>query len=210
MFKFKRTIGALAAVLAVAALASPAALADGGNGNSLPAQVCVSGPGGQTIDIDPETDPRLLQLIATALNRGTAWLAENNGQTFILLSGAPDPEEGWTNIREVSFTEGACAASGPGVVFMPMPARVGVCSSELMLRADGTMGIYQDITIGEWLDPDSPYFGMPAAKFAKGGPVNGTTCDNLPGYTATGNLVDGSGGQGGGDGQVYPEYVFNS
>jgi hypothetical protein len=93
-------------------------------------------------------------------------------------------------------------------VFRPLPARVSVCSREPLPRGDGKTGLYHDITIAQWLDPESPYFGLPAAKYAKGGPVNGTTCDNLPGYAPTGKLVDGSGNEGGGDGQVYPEYVF--
>lgn len=201
-----------AMVLAIAAIAVPAAMAGGEHNDhphhddgAPPDAICVGG--GLTINL-VGLPPDLVAILLAALERGTAWTYEVDGQRRLTFSNPVDIP-GATNIKEVSVTAGRCAPGAPGrTVFVPMPARVAVCSPQPMLRGDGSMGIYHDIPIAQWLDKASKYFGMPAAKYAKGGPVNGTTCDNLPGYRSTGRKVDASGLQQGGDGQVYDEYVF--
>ncbi|MEX0881632.1 MAG: hypothetical protein WDZ34_02060 [Candidatus Saccharimonadales bacterium] len=202
----KWIITLVVAALAVTAFSVTAAQAENGNDDEgTPTQICA---GGITWPIPEDLPEDQLQAM---FERGTVWLFELKGVTGISLLGPPPPIINPENVREVPFTVGACAAASGPPAFVAPPARVGVCSPQLLARANGSLGHFHDIAIEQWLDPDSRYFGMPAAKYVKGGPESkrGINCDQLPGYTATGKLVDGSGGQGGGDGQVYPEYVFS-
>lgn len=203
----KRMLLLIVAVLATIAFTTSAASAEGnakwcldGATTSLPVTMTV-----------PQGSRDLTEGVAQAVinSGGTFYFGYHAGigRLLFMIGGSDQDaeeafEEGWTGPHTISA--GACAGT-----FKPMPARVAICSSQPMERGDGTMGVYQDIPIAQWLDEESPYYGFSAAKFAKGGPVNGTTCDNLPGYKATGQLVDASGLQQGGNGQVYPEYVYN-
>jgi hypothetical protein len=118
----------------------------------------------------------------------TYWIAQTGGTFYFgWLTTAP----GWLyrptpTSMEAGYTTntvalGACVATAaPGIT------HVGVC--KLLPRADGTTGLFQQITVAEWNDPDGRYFDAPAASWVEG---LGLTCDNplALGYKATGIKV---------------------
>lgn len=77
---------------------------------------------------------------------------------------------------------GACRAAAAAHV----PSHVGVCKR--LMRGDGTMGMFQDITVADWNNPNGPYYDAVAANWVEG---MGLTCDNpvALGYKASGYNV---------------------
>jgi len=75
---------------------------------------------------------------------------------------------------------GACTAGPPPVT------HVSVC--KYLKRADGLIGLFQEITVPDWNDSKGQYFDAPAANWVEG---LGLTCDNpiALGYKATGTSV---------------------
>jgi hypothetical protein len=128
----------------------------------------------------------------------------------IVVAGDPittaDLEPGWT-AHTVSF--GACVAAAA-----PAVTNVGVC--KLLPRGDGTTGLFQQIPLAQWNDPESRYFDAPAANWVEG---LGLTCDNpvALGYRAAGFSVawggkqdpahDPKGVRGSGFNNIYPYFT---
>ena len=56
------------------------------------------------------------------------------------------------------------------------------------MRGDGTMGMFQEITVADWNNPNGEYYDAPAANWVDG---MGLTCDNplALGYKAAGYNV---------------------
>jgi hypothetical protein len=104
---------------------------------------------------------------------------------------------------------GACQ-----VGYTPGPPHVAVCIA--LKRGDGTMGLFQDIPIADWNDPNGAYFAAPAANWVEG---LGLTCDNpvALGYKSAGYNVAWGGLQdpnndpkalrGSGFNNIYPYFV---
>lgn len=117
-------------------------------------------------------------------------------------------EPGWTS-NQVSL--GACVAAASSV---PAVTHLGVC--KLLPRGDGTTGLFQQITVANWNDPDGKYFDAPAAYWVEG---LGLTCDNpvALGYKAAGYNVawggkpdpghDPKGVRGSGFNNIYPYFT---
>lgn len=105
----------------------------------------------------------------------------------------------------VTIAAGECT-SRPGVT------HVGVC--KLLPRGDGTTGLFQQITVADWNEPDGKYFDAPAASWVEG---LGLICDNpvALGYKAAGYTVawggkpdpghDPKGVRGSGFTNIYPD-----
>lgn len=80
------------------------------------------------------------------------------------------------------------AAPAPG----PQPARMAICTTKPVQRADGTTGTFNDVQTAQYptSDPNSPYYGAVPAYYLQG---IGLTCDSLPGFTDAGYRVNGEG-----------------
>ena len=103
---------------------------------------------------------------------------------------------------------------GGATTVVPAVAHVGVC--KLLPRADGTTGLFQQISVAEWNDPGGRYFDAPAASWVDG---LGLTCDDAVGlgYRATGTRVawggkqcplhDPSGVRASGFNNIYPHFT---
>lgn len=104
---------------------------------------------------------------------------------------------------------GACQAA-----WAPAPPRVAVC--KMLMRGDGVVGMFQNITLAQWNDKESQYFDAPAANWIEG---MGLTCDNpvALGYKAAGYNVAGggvpdpghdpNGVRGSGFNNIYPYFI---
>jgi hypothetical protein len=124
-----------------------------------------------------------------------AWISEPGIEAAL----AP----GW----DVYYTSlGACAE--PGIT------HVGVC--KMLLRGDGTTGMFQVIPLAQWNDTTSAYYDAPAANWVEG---MGLTCDNpiALGYKDAGYKVawggkpapnnDPKGLRGSGNNNIYPYFT---
>ncbi len=125
---------------------------------------------------------------AITLHGGTAYAGYrgapiNNWYVFFAPFAPGAFEAGYTQIQ-VSL--GACTTRGGATTVVPAYAHVGVC--KLLPRADGTTGLFQQISVAEWNDPGGRYFDAPAASWVDG---LGLTCDDAVGlgYRATGTRV---------------------
>jgi len=130
-----------------------------------------------------------------------------SGEVIVALSNM-DPglflEPGWATYR---VTMGACKLAAP-----PSVTYVAVCKS--LPRADGTTGLFQQITVADWNDAKGKYFDAPAANWVDG---LGLTCDVPAGYKAAGYKVawggkaapdnDANGKRASGQNDIYPFYV---
>ncbi len=102
--------------------------------------------------------------------RPSIWLLDFPGQI-------PELDPGYsTNFVGL----GSCTA------FVPAITHVSVC--KYLLRADGRLGLFQQIRVSDWNDSKGQYFDAPAANWVEG---VGLTCDDplLLGYKATGTFV---------------------
>ncbi len=77
---------------------------------------------------------------------------------------------------------GACKAAA----WVHVLSHVGVC--KWLMRGDGTMGMFQEITVADWNNPNGQYYDAVAANWVEG---MGLTCDNpvALGYKAAGYNV---------------------
>jgi hypothetical protein len=102
--------------------------------------------------------------------RPSIWLLDFPGQL-------PPFEPGYST-NYVSL--GSCTAFVPAVTY------VSVC--KYLPRADGTLGLFQQIKVPDWNDSKGQYFDAPAANWVEG---LGLTCDNplALGYKATNTFV---------------------
>ena len=103
---------------------------------------------------------------------------------------------------------GSCTAFVPSITY------VAVC--KYLIRADGKLGLFQQITVPDWNDPKGQYFDAPAANWVEG---LGLTCDDpvALGYKATGTFVawggkpapdhDVKGVRGSGFNNIYPYFT---
>ena len=196
---------------------------EGGNNVGAPPGwsevVCAGGPGGETIVLGPadELPPGLVSAVLAALERGTAWYATKDGQTVLFLSGEPDPEDGWEDIVEVSFTAGACPPGGGG---KPKPVP-GPPPRAIYCTVEGNTHPYtgEPIRPGTALnlvlgqpDTSSNYKGATPANYIQGGKPDGSdvgaSCDALrAGDRPTNRRVDGTGEYTDVPGAIYPEII---
>ena len=98
--------------------------------------------------------------------------------------------------------------------FVPSITYVSVC--KYLIRADGKLGLFQQIKVPDWNDPKGQYFDAPAANWVEG---LGLTCDEpvALGYKATGTFVawggkpapdhDIRGVRGSGFNNIYPYFT---
>ena len=130
--------------------------------------------------------------------RPSIWLLDFPGQL-------PPFEPGYST-NYVSL--GSCTAFVPAVTY------VSVC--KYLPRADGTLGLYQQIKVPDWNDPKGIYFDATPANWVEG---LGLTCDNpvALGYKATNTFVawggkpvpdhDAKGVRGSGFNNIYPYFT---
>lgn len=179
--------------------------------------LCVSGPAGAfTVPPDvaipfdggyamPTITAEVAGLIVQYFG-GVVYVGRVNGM-ILLIPPISDPaavlDPGWQTYR---VTEGACSKVTPSVTY------VAVC--KLLPRADGTTGLFQQITVADWNDPKGEYFDAPAANWVDG---MGLTCDVPAGYEPAGYDVawggkptpdnDAHGTRASGQNDIYPFYV---
>ena len=130
--------------------------------------------------------------------RASIWLVDFPGQVPVLDPGYS------TNFVSL----GSCTAFVPAVTYL------SVC--KYLPRADGTLGLFQQITVPDWNDSKGQYFDATAANWVEG---LGLTCDNpvALGYKATNTFVawggkpapdhDAKGVRGSGFNNIYPYFT---
>lgn len=146
-----------------------------GVSTTLPAEV---GFQGGSVSLSEKT----AQFVISGLSGGPFYAGKIGTKNYFLFPDFPGqtPEgifdPGWST-NFVSL--GACTAA-------PGPAHVGVCKG--LTRADGTVGLFQDVPIYEWNNATGMYFDAPAANWVEG---LGLTCDDpiALGYKAAGYSV---------------------
>lgn len=110
-----------------------------------------------------------------------AYVLENSPEGLFYLGYNPDDEEWYVlaggiedpnTFFEPGFTTnyvglGSCTKGPPPVTY------VGVC--KMLERGDGTMGMFQQVTVAEWNDKEGRYYDAVPANWVEG---VGLTCDN--------------------------------
>jgi hypothetical protein len=103
---------------------------------------------------------------------------------------------------------------GNCTAFAPAITHVAVC--KYLIRADGKLGLFQEIKVPDWNEPKGQYYDAPAANWVEG---LGLTCDDpvALGYKATGTFVawggkpapdhDVKGVRGSGFNNIYPYFT---
>jgi hypothetical protein len=143
------------------------------------------------------------------------------GRFYLGWDPTDSPDPGWFFVAttpddlEPGFSEnylslGACrSAQAPS-----LPTHVAVC--KYLMRGDGTMGMFQEISVSTWNNPKGQYYDAPAANWVEG---LGLTCDNPVhlGYKAAGYNVawggkqdlgsDPSGVRASGFNNIYPYFT---
>ena len=145
---------------------------------------------------------------AIANSGGLFYAGSIGGRGFVFLpegGEAPTLDPGYST-NFVSL--GSCTA------FVPPITHVAVC--KYLKRADGQIGLFQEIRVPDWNDSKGQYFDAPAANWVDG---VGLTCDNPIdlGYKPTGTSVawggkpspdhDAKGVRGSGFNNIYPYFT---
>ncbi len=176
----------LAAACAAAVLSAPATAAPdtiycvNGVSTTLPTTVTASSvtgiPQSFALSFDESQATTAITLHGGTAYAGYRGAPINNWYVFFAPFAPGAFEAGYTQIQ-VSL--GACTTGGATTV-VPAVAHVGVC--KLLPRADGTTGLFQQISVAEWNDPGGRYFDAPAASWVDG---LGLTCDDAVGLGYT-------------------------
>jgi hypothetical protein len=138
---------------------------------------------------------------------GTFYAGTSGGRAFVATAtaGVVPLDPGYST-NFVSL--GSCTAFVPAITY------VSVC--KYLPRADGTLGLYQQIKVPDWNDSKGQYYDAVAANWVEG---LGLTCDNpvALGYRATNTFVawggkpapdhDAKGVRGSGFNNIYPYFT---
>jgi hypothetical protein len=156
---------------------------------------------------------------SATLSEGAANFAINNsgglfyagsigGRSFIFL-----PEGGQAPTLDPGYSTNFVSLTGC-TAFVPAITHVAVC--KYLIRADGKLGLFQEIKVPDWNEPKGQYYDAPAANWVEG---LGLTCDDpvALGYKATGTFVawggkpapdhDVKGVRGSGFNNIYPYFT---
>jgi hypothetical protein len=111
--------------------------------------------------------------VVTSLGRPGIFVPDSRGDT-------PPPGTFASGFSTNSVSLGPCASGASSVTY------VSVC--KLLARSDGTVGMFQQVTVADWNDARGKYYDAPAANWVEG---LGLTCDNplALGYRAAGYSV---------------------
>jgi hypothetical protein len=191
------TVVSLLAAAVAAVLAAPAAAAPNtiyclnGVSTTLPAAVSASSvtAGSNTVSLSEAA-----ALEAISLGGGAFYYGYIPGAPAVpgwYLSRAPGIPFA-TSAFEPGYSTNQIAVGGCVAAAAPGVTNVAVC--KLLPRGDGTTGLFQQITVANWNNPDGQYFDATAANWVDG---VGLTCDNplAAGFTATGITVAWGGKQ---------------
>jgi hypothetical protein len=180
----RKLIGAAVALGVVACLAAGTASGApdtiyclNGQATTLPASVSYSGGsatiGESAVPFIAATGGVFYVGFSPGLGRSAVWIPDFPGDTGPPGFFAPGFS---TNVVGLS----GCAAGAPSVTY------VSVC--KLLKRGDGTIGLFQQVTVPDWNDSKGQYYDAQAANWVEG---LGLTCDNplALGYRAAGYNV---------------------
>ncbi len=208
----RRSIGLLVALVAVIAAVSVSASSAVAAADTV---YCVNGKSTTLpTDVSGGSGSRALsEIAALAIIRvGGVFYVGNltpGGRVFIDIPEGPGYVTPLLPGYSTNFVSlGAC------IVAIPQVTSLGACKS--LLRADGTTGTFQQITVADWNDSTGKYFDATPANWIEG---VGLTCDNplALGYKAAGYNVawggkpdpghDPKGVRGSGFNNIYPYFI---